>query len=300
MAGGPSACSADWPALSIAPGSSQVKADAIGAAAASRVVRRSGRCWRAARARPTPGHVPEQVRRHRPAADALRPPRRPAPSSIQPSTSAAAMASSAGGGWTMRMPADARHGPVGADAAAAASALSTRWAERRPELDAVEGRAARRRRARRPARGASRAAPAWPAGRGSTSRRCTRRPPAWPPARRCRSRCRTSVAAPRWTPPMPPVATTRMPAMWAIRIVALTVVDASAPARQQRAEVARAGLGDGCARGSASRSRSARWRRPPAGRRRWRSWPEPRPPRGPPPRRPARSRGCAAPAAPGR
>ena len=36
------------------------------------------------------------------------------------------------------------------------------------------------------------------------------------------------VSAPRWTPPMPPVAKTEMPAMWAIIIVVVTVQAPSA------------------------------------------------------------------------
>ena len=43
-------------------------------------------------------------------------------------------------------------------------------------------------------------------------------------------------SAPRWTPPMPPVAKTRMPAMWAIIIVVVTVV---APSRPCAARTAR-------------------------------------------------------------
>ena len=37
------------------------------------------------------------------------------------------------------------------------------------------------------------------------------------------------VSAPRWTPPIPPVAKILMPAMWAIIMVVVTVVAPSAP-----------------------------------------------------------------------
>ena len=37
------------------------------------------------------------------------------------------------------------------------------------------------------------------------------------------------VSAPRWTPPMPPVANTEIPAIWAMIIVVVTVVAPSRP-----------------------------------------------------------------------
>ena len=102
--------------------------------------------------------------------------------------------------------------------------------------------AAHRSRSRPPARDASRAARASPAGRGSTWRPSTRPRPGVAASSSMSLETSKLDAAPRWTPPMPPVANIAMPARCAMRIVALTVVEASAPRGEQRAEVARAGL----------------------------------------------------------
>ena len=52
------------------------------------------------------------------------------------------------------------------------------------------------------------------------------------------------VSAPRCTPPMPPVANTLMPAMWAMIIVVVTVVAPSFRGAQN-SQIAAGGLGDG-------------------------------------------------------
>src|SRR4029079_17008960 len=48
--------------------------------------------------------------------------------------------------------------------------------------------------------------------------------------------------APRWTPPIPPVAKTEMPAAWAAIIVAETVVAAQPPPASAAARLGRAAL----------------------------------------------------------
>jgi hypothetical protein len=63
-------------------------------------------------------------------------------------------------------------------------------------------------------------------------------------------------AAPRWTPPIPPVAMTAIPAAWASRRVALTVVEASLPAARSGPRSRDPAFAT-CACGSARRSRSA-------------------------------------------
>ena len=50
------------------------------------------------------------------------------------------------------------------------------------------------------------------------------------------------VSAPRWTPPMPPVANTLMPAMWAIIMVVVTVVAPSCPRAHSMARSRRLAL----------------------------------------------------------
>ncbi len=50
------------------------------------------------------------------------------------------------------------------------------------------------------------------------------------------------VSAPRWTPPMPPVAKILMPAMWAIIMVVVTVVAPSAPRAHSTARSRRLAL----------------------------------------------------------
>ncbi len=50
------------------------------------------------------------------------------------------------------------------------------------------------------------------------------------------------VSAPRWTPPMPPVANTLMPAMWAMIMVVVTVVAPSCPRAHSTARSRRLAL----------------------------------------------------------
>ena len=93
--------------------------------------------------------------------------------------------------------------------------------------------APRRSRSRRPGRRASPGIRSSAARRGSPSGRRTRRRPASARARRDRRRCRSVGAAPprapRCTPPIPPVANTRIPAAWHAIIVAATVVAPQPP-----------------------------------------------------------------------
>ena len=86
-----------------------------------------------------------------------------------------------------------------------------------------------------------------PARRGSPSGRRTRRPSASGRAPRGRTRCRGEGRpgppnAPRWTPPIPPVAKTRIPAACAAIIVAETVVAAQPPRASAAARLGRAAL----------------------------------------------------------
>ena len=55
-------------------------------------------------------------------------------------------------------------------------------------------------------------------------------------------RARWPSSAPRWTPPIPPVARTRIPAAWAAIIVAETVVAAHPPSAMAAARLGRAAL----------------------------------------------------------
>ena len=198
------------------------------------------------------------MRRHGAAARRPWPPRRASPSSIQASTSAASSASSAGGGWTIRMP------PAPGSARCARSRPrppprpSTRCGTRSPRADAVEGRQLVH--AVADHRDAPRLEHLERGGQVEDRLR------AGAHDRHRGGRQLVDVArdveadstAPRWTPPMPPVANMAMPARCARRMVALTVVDASAPSRQQRTEVARARPSPRRCSGSARRSRSAR------------------------------------------
>ena len=108
-------------------------------------------------------------------------------------------------------------------------------------------------RPRRPGRRGSRDTRASPGHRGSPSARRTRPPSASGRAPRDPTRCRMSdgrrlalahrpSSAPRWTPPIPPVAKTRMPAAWAAIIVAETVVAAQPPSASAAARLGRAAL----------------------------------------------------------
>ena len=119
----------------------------------------------------------------------------------------------------------------------------------RARATARRTRAARPARRRRPGRRASRGTRASPGRRGSPSGRRTRRPSACGRAPRGPTRCRTSAgpardaaSAPRWTPPIPPVAKTRIPAACAAIIVAETVVAAQPPSASATARLGRAAL----------------------------------------------------------
>lgn len=54
------------------------------------------------------------------------------------------------------------------------------------------------------------------------------------------------VSAPRWTPPMPPVANTRIPAIWAMIMVVVTVVAPSCPRAHSTARSRRDALAMAC------------------------------------------------------
>ena len=142
-----------------------------------------------------------------------------------------------------------------ATAAASASTSSKRCVDRQPARRDGRRPGTRRCRSRRSARPASRA-----------SRRCAAgRAPPWPPRTRPPPRWRASavevrrdvagLVAPRCTPPMPPVANTRMPARAATASVAATVVEPGRPAATCAARLLRLSLAVSGA--VASRSSSA-------------------------------------------
>ena len=183
--------------------------------------------------------IREHERRHRLAVDALRRGRRRAPArSAARRRRGSRPAAGRGGGRRRRAPsAPGRSAPLRRPTRPAPTPAARLGRRRRA--------AARRCGSRAPARRSSRAARPSPARRGATSRPRRRRARST-----CASACRSAetsggVGQPRWTPPRPPVASTRMPAAPQTASVPPTVVAPIARWTTAVGDVARAELARG-------------------------------------------------------